>query len=89
MAGIMCAVASHPSDTIVSKLYSQGKSSENVEFATKISNIYKEIGWKGLWAGLGTRVLMIGTIAGLQWWIYDSFKTMIGLQTTGGVVKKV
>jgi len=27
---------------------------------------------------------MIGTLTGLQWWIYDSFKTAVGLQTTGG-----
>jgi solute carrier family 25 phosphate transporter 3 len=27
---------------------------------------------------------MIGTLTGFQWWIYDSFKTAIGLQTTGG-----
>lgn len=27
---------------------------------------------------------MIGTLTGLQWWIYDSFKTAMGLQTTGG-----
>jgi hypothetical protein len=31
---------------------------------------------------------MIGTIAGCQWWIYDTFKTSIGLQTTGGDCKK-
>lgn len=27
---------------------------------------------------------MIGTLTGLQWWIYDSFKTAVGLATTGG-----
>jgi len=27
---------------------------------------------------------MVGTLTGLQWWIYDSFKTAVGLQTTGG-----
>ena len=27
---------------------------------------------------------MIGTLTGLQWWIYDTFKTAVGLQTTGG-----
>jgi len=33
---------------------------------------------------------MVGTLTGLQWWIYDSFKTLTGLQTTGGAapVKK-
>jgi solute carrier family 25 phosphate transporter 3 len=27
---------------------------------------------------------MIGTLTGLQWWIYDSFKTALGMGTTGG-----
>ena len=27
---------------------------------------------------------MIGTLTGLQWIIYDSFKIIIGLPTTGG-----
>ena len=31
---------------------------------------------------------MIGTLTGLQWWIYDSFKTAVGLATTGGGSKK-
>ena len=49
-----------------------------------MGRIYAEIGFKGLWAGLLTRIIMIGTLTGLQWWIYDSFKTAVGLQTTGG-----
>ncbi|CAD8206766.1 unnamed protein product [Paramecium pentaurelia] len=81
LAGIFCAVVSHPADTIVSKLNSiqtGGTLGENV------GKIYKEIGFSGLWRGLGTRIIMIGTLTGLQWWIYDSFKTAVGLQTTGG-----
>jgi hypothetical protein len=27
-------------------------------------------------------------LTGLQWWIYDSFKTAVGLATTGGGSKK-
>ena len=54
------------------------------EWGQKISKIYGEIGFKGLWNGLATRILMVGTLTGLQWWIYDSFKTMVGLQTSGG-----
>lgn len=42
----------------------------------------------GLWAGLPTRIFMIGTIAAMQWWIYDSWKTFCGLGTTGGSSKK-
>jgi solute carrier family 25 phosphate transporter 3 len=54
----------------------------------KVGQIYKEIGFRGLWNGLTTRIVMIGTLTGLQWWIYDSFKTAVGLQTTGGGSKK-
>lgn len=55
-----------------------------------IKKIYGEIGMAGLWRGLGARIFMIGTLTGFQWWIYDTFKTSMGLGTTGGapVVKK-
>ena len=71
---------------MVSKLYSQGKSEGSV--GSKVAGIYKEIGFRGLWGGLVTRIVMIGTLTGLQWWIYDSFKTAVGLATTGGGSKK-
>ena len=83
MAGIFCAIVSHPADTMVSKIYSQG-SGEQGSIMSKVGKIYGEIGFKGLWAGLTTRIVMIGTLTGLQWWIYDTFKTAVGLQTTGG-----
>lgn len=86
LAGIFCAIVSHPADTIVSKLYSQGKGEGST--SSKIGAIYQEIGFKGLWGGLGTRIIMIGTLTGLQWYIYDSFKTAVGLATTGGGSKK-
>lgn len=53
-----------------------------------VGKIYGEIGFKGLWNGLSTRIIMIGTLTGLQWWIYDTFKTAVGLQTSGGFQKK-
>jgi len=51
---------------------------------TKAKKIYADIGFSGLWKGLGTRIVMIGTLTGLQWWIYDSFKTAVGLAASGG-----
>jgi hypothetical protein len=37
----------------------------------------------GLWGlftrGLPLRIVMIGTLTGLQWGIYDAFKVMVGL----------
>lgn len=83
LAGIFCAIVSHPADTILSKLVAKGKTIQG-SLPSKVGQIYGEIGFKGLWAGLVTRIVMIGTLTGLQWWIYDSFKTAVGLQTTGG-----
>lgn len=80
-AGIFCAVVSHPADTMVSKLQQQKGATST---GAAISNIYKEIGFSGLWTGLSTRIIMVGTLTGLQWWIYDSFKSAVGLQTSGG-----
>ncbi len=84
-AGIFCAIVSHPADTIVSKLNS---SKSEGSTGTKIKEIIGELGFSGIWRGLVTRIIMIGTLTGLQWWIYDTFKTLAGLQTTGAVSKK-
>lgn len=62
LAGIICAIVSHPADTMVSKLNSiksEGSLGQNV------SKIYSEIGFNGLWRGLMTRIVMIGTLTGL------------------------
>ncbi len=79
-AGIFCAIVSHPADTMVSIL---NKRSSDAAVMAQVKDIYGEIGFKGLWNGLGARIIMVGTLTGLQWWIYDSFKVACGLQTTG------
>jgi len=82
LAGILCAVVSHPADVMVSKLNAYRKAGEG--FGTVTSRIYKDIGFKGLWNGLPVRIVMIGTLTGLQWMIYDYFKIFMGFPTTGG-----
>ena len=84
-AGIFCAIVSHPADTMVSIM---NKRSSSAGAFAQISEIYGEIGFKGLWNGLGARIFMVGTLTGLQWWIYDTFKVSCGLQTTGSTAKK-
>ncbi|KAL6240187.1 hypothetical protein BDW75DRAFT_236006 [Aspergillus navahoensis] len=82
LAGILCAIVSHPADVMVSKLNANRLSGE--AFGAATGRIYKEIGFMGLWNGLPVRIIMIGTLTGLQWMIYDSFKIFMGLPTTGG-----
>ncbi|EPS45991.1 hypothetical protein H072_27 [Dactylellina haptotyla CBS 200.50] len=75
IAGILCAVGSHPADVMVSKLNSDRKTGESAGKA--MSRIYGNIGFGGLWNGLPVRIAMIGTLTGLQWLIYDSFKVFL------------
>lgn len=81
IAGIFCAVVSHPADVMVSKINSDKKASETMSGALK--RIYADIGFKGVWNGLPVRIVMVGTLTGFQWLIYDSFKVYVGLPTTG------
>ncbi|QIW96403.1 hypothetical protein AMS68_001921 [Peltaster fructicola] len=86
MAGILCAIVSHPADVMVSKLNANRQAGEG--FGAAVGRIYKDIGFGGLWNGLPVRIVMVGTLTGLQWMIYDSFKIYMGFPTTGGVDKK-
>lgn len=81
LAGILCAIVSHPADVMVSKINNDRKSGESMVGASK--RIYQKIGFGGLWNGLMVRIVMIGTLTSFQWLIYDSFKVKVGLPTTG------
>ncbi|KAK9771478.1 hypothetical protein AB5N19_05632 [Seiridium cardinale] len=81
-AGILCAIVSHPADVLVSKLNANRGKGEG--FGAAVARNYREIGFGGLWNGLPVRIVMIGTLTGLQWMIYDYFKIFMGLPTTGG-----
>ncbi|KAJ6848280.1 putative mitochondrial phosphate carrier protein 3, mitochondrial [Iris pallida] len=77
LAGVMCAVVSHPADNLVSFL-------NNSRGAT-IHDAVRKLGIWGLCTrGLALRIFMIGTLTGAQWGIYDAFKVLVGLPTSGG-----
>jgi len=88
LAGILCGAVSHPADTMVSKI---NKLQSSGGLFHKMSVIYsgdpatntKGIGFGGLWKGFTPRVVMIGTLTGLQWFIYGAFKAAVGLPTPG------
>jgi len=69
IAGVFCAIVSHPADTIVSKL--------NQDKTATVGGIAKSLGWAGMWSGLGPRIIMIGTLTALQWFIYDGVKVTL------------
>lgn len=69
IAGVFCAIVSHPADTVVSKL-NQAKGASALDVA-------KQLGWSGLWSGLIPRIIMIGTLTAAQWFIYDAVKVYL------------
>jgi len=71
IAGVFCAIVSHPADTIVSYM--------NKAQGSTIGTAAKALGFKGCWAGLGPRIIMIGTLTALQWFIYDGVKVAFKL----------
>ncbi|CAH2049016.1 unnamed protein product, partial [Iphiclides podalirius] len=71
IAGVLCAIVSHPADTLVSKL--------NKDPGSSIGGLISELGFFGIWRGLVARIIMIGTLTGLQWFIYDAFKVYTGM----------
>jgi len=76
-AGIFCAIATQPMDNLVSmKGIPENRSKGWGQMATEMGtvNLFTK--------GLGTRIIMIGTLTGLQWWIYGSFKNAMGFGTS-------
>jgi len=62
LAGVVCAIVSHPADSLVSQL---GKATNK---GKSLGTIASEVGIMSLATkGLGTRVIMIGTLTGFQW----------------------
>ena len=79
IAGVFCAVVSPPADTLVSYM-------NKVQGATLGSGV-KDLGFAGLWGGLGPRIIMIGTLTALQWFIYDAVKVRKFLSPSTSVLK--
>lgn len=71
IAGVFCAIVSHPADCVVSVL--------NKTPGVTAGQVAKDLGFKGLWKGLVARIIMIGTLTALQWFIYDSVKVALRL----------
>jgi solute carrier family 25 (mitochondrial phosphate transporter), member 3 len=72
LSGVVCAIVSHPADSLVSQLgkpQNKGKS---------LGAIVNEVGFGTLATkGLGTRVIMIGTLTGMFW--FSTFPVIIDL----------
>lgn len=77
IGGVASAVASHPADTLLTRI--------NVKKGGMWA-VLRETGFMGLWAGLLPRMGMVGTLAALQLLTYDAAKvTLFALPTSQGI----
>lgn len=106
VAGVLCAIVSHPADNLVSFLNNaKGATVGDVSsaiiivpdfslsgavcaiclsvFIQLLCIVVQAVKKLGLWGlftrGLPLRIVMIGTLTGAQWGIYDAFKVFVGL----------
>jgi solute carrier family 25 phosphate transporter 3 len=80
IGGIASAVVSHPADTVLTKVN-----------ATEggLWEALKQVGLRGMWAGLIPRMGMVGVLAALQLLVYDGAKvTLFNLPTSQGIKNK-
>ena len=87
IAGVLCAIVSHPADVMVSKLNADRRPGES--FGTATSRIYRDIGFVGLWNGLPVRIVMIGTLTGLQWMIYGKVSSNTVLHSSANPLTRL
>lgn len=77
IAGTAAAIISQPADTLLSKINKQ-KGGEGQSMVTRLTSLSKELGVRGLFLGLGPRIVMVGTLTAFQFAIYGDIKRVLG-----------
>ncbi|GME98096.1 unnamed protein product [[Candida] boidinii] len=77
IAGCAAAIVSQPADTLLSKV-NKTKKAEGQSTVGLLFQLAKQLGFKGSFAGLPTRLIMVGTLTSLQFTIYGSLKKTLG-----------
>ncbi len=81
IAGCMAAIVSQPADTLLSKV-NKTKKAPGQSTVGLLIQLSKQLGVVGSFAGLPTRLVMIGTLTSLQFTIYGSLKKTLGCPPT-------
>lgn len=76
-AGLAAAVVSQPADTLLSRV-NKTKKAQNQSTIGLLVQLAKQLGFVGSFAGLTTRLVMVGTLTSLQFGIYGRLKQALG-----------
>ncbi|KAF9926207.1 mitochondrial phosphate carrier protein [Linnemannia zychae] len=86
IAGFAAAVISQPADTLLSKI---NKTSGTGPVMLRLAGLARELGFRGLFLGLGPRIVMIGTLTSLQFGIYGDLRRAFGAGEGVVIMKKI
>ncbi|KAF9362493.1 mitochondrial phosphate carrier protein [Mortierella sp. NVP85] len=75
IAGAASAIVSQPADTLLSKI---NKTSGTGSVTSRLISLAGELGVRGLFLGLGPRIVMVGTLTAMQFGIYGNLKKAFG-----------
>ncbi|QFZ25480.1 putative mitochondrial phosphate carrier [Clavispora lusitaniae] len=76
IAGCAAAIVSQPADTLLSKV-NKTKKAPGQSTIGLLGQLAKQLGIRGSFAGLPTRLVMVGTLTSLQFTIYGSLKSAL------------
>ncbi|KAG9048670.1 Cu/Pi carrier [Tulasnella sp. UAMH 9824] len=82
IAGFAAAIISQPADTLLSKI-NKTKALPGETITGRLIKMAGQLGAKGLFTGMGARLVMVGTLTAGQFAIYSDIKRALG--ATGGV----
>ncbi|KIO19324.1 hypothetical protein M407DRAFT_246200 [Tulasnella calospora MUT 4182] len=87
MAGFAAAIISQPADTLLSKI-NKTKALPGETITGRLIKMAGQLGAKGLFTGMGARLVMVGTLTAGQFAIYGDIKRALGA-TAGVEIAKV
>ncbi|KAG8693458.1 hypothetical protein FRC09_010491 [Ceratobasidium sp. 395] len=76
IAGFAAAILSHPADTLLSQI-NKGHGPKG-SMASRLITLGKQAGFRGLFAGLGPRMIMTAGLVSGQFLIYGAIKDALG-----------
>lgn len=87
VAGIVAAIVSQPADTLLSKINKQ-KGVAGQSITSRLFTLAKQLGARGLFLGMGARIVMVGTLTAFQFLIYGDIKRILGAKGGTEIAKK-
>ncbi|KAF7721554.1 Cu/Pi carrier [Apophysomyces ossiformis] len=86
VAGTVAAIISQPADTLLSKVNKQ-KGAEGQSITSRLVTMAGQLGPKGLFLGLGPRIVMVAALTAGQFALYGDIKRVLGATNSVEIAK--